>query len=72
MKAFETAKWIWNAVGTRNKDEYIEFLSACNCAPIKKQSFVFPATAIIRCLLMGNLLQATSMEITSIIKSMTN
>lgn len=25
MKVFETAKWIWDAVGTQNSDEYVEF-----------------------------------------------
>ena len=25
MQSFEKAKWIWNAVGTQNKDEHVEF-----------------------------------------------
>ena len=36
MKAFETAKWIWDAVGTQNKDEYVEFFKRVNLNAGKK------------------------------------
>ncbi len=36
MKAFETAKWIWDAVGTQNKDEYVEFFKRIHLKASKK------------------------------------
>ena len=36
MKVFETAKWIWDAPNTQNKDEYVEFFKRIELKPNKK------------------------------------